>query len=1048
MLKKHLTLIIFLIGASSGLKSQIAAPQYRFGSEQYLESKAFYDDGMIRPAENKIIQMIKGYPASPAIERARLLQADIDLTLGNYIIAERILNEFIKENPNSPLVPFAAFQRGVVAFEQQRYPQAEIYFKQSSLLAEQELGFLKTNEMDSEKIAELAHASLFWQGISLALQGKYQDAKPVFRDCAQKYPEQTYADDAIFALGQTAEINRNYEKALVQYRQIAMFYPGANTYLASKVRAANTNLVLRNFPQALIALEDADITIGHINAKDSIGLLFEKQTYVDNVREDILYLRGESYNLSGNYDRALLSFKAFLETFSSSDLLNYVKLGAGWALLNKGEYDAALGYYNDVIGISDGNDNRAKPIAQLYRIIALKRKGNIELARHELSALSVQPAYPFLGQALLELGQLYYEEGDYELARRTLERADREALDAIITARINLLLGATYMEQELWSKAVQEYRKAARLAENSSEVFMPKKHWYIAEARLKQGISLVQSHRSAEAIPPLLAYIGSNESNRQGDEALYWLAEAYFRSDLLKNAAETYASMVDIYPTSDRREEALYGLGWSHLRQKQFKQSSKIFDKLIKEFPRTKYSTEVLARQGDGYYYVKNYAKAAESYRRASFLAPNSEEGQYASYQLCFSLYKLRRYEESISALLGFVRQNSKSSLAPYSLYLMGWIRFQQKRYNEAIDDFHYLIQAYPNSGLLPRIHYAIADCYYNQGKYEEAMKTYKYIVLSYPSNPLAPEAMKSVQQCLIILGRTDEAAALLDTFITENDESPYVIEFRWKKADMFYTGGKYGDAVTAYDDFIRKHPNSVKSADAIYWMGKSYTNLNENEKAIDAFNKLRQKYPDSDFAPMGLLEQGLLYKKMADIEKADSVLIALGKYYPAGEAAAQAGFERAILKYNIGDTTSSIRIYREVADSFPCTNYSDQSRYRLGMYYRSKGMNDSARAEFRILAQSEFNPLIASEAQYRIGELWVRNKEYESAIEALKTVRDNFSGYEDWFSLALLALGESYENIEDWTAAREAYQSLQALRPDDDFGKTAGRRLKRIRNK
>ena len=243
MLNRYLILIIFLICGSSSLRSQIVTPQYLYGSKEYLEGKVFYDDGMIRPAEDKIIQLVKDFPASPAIEKAVLLQADIDLALGNYIIAERNLSEFIKENPNSPLVPFAAFQRGVVAFEQQFYPQAEVYFKQSSTLAEQELTFLKTNEMATDNIAKLAHASLFWQGISLALQGKYQDAKPVFKECAQKYPGQNYTDDAIFALGQTAEINRQYEKALVYYRQIAMFYTHANTYLASKVRRSEERRV-------------------------------------------------------------------------------------------------------------------------------------------------------------------------------------------------------------------------------------------------------------------------------------------------------------------------------------------------------------------------------------------------------------------------------------------------------------------------------------------------------------------------------------------------------------------------------------------------------------------------------------------------------------------------------------------------------------------------------------------------------------------------------------------------------------------------------------
>jgi len=102
--------------------------------------------------------------------------------------------------------------------------------------------------------------------------------------------------------------------------------------------------------------------------------------------------------------------------------------------------------------------------------------------------------------------------------------------------------------------------------------------------------------------------------------------------------------------------------------------------------------------------------------------------------------------------------------------------------------------------------------------------------------------------------------------------------------------------------------------------------------------------------------------------------------------------------------------------------------------------------AEFDILATNMDNPLLAAEAQFRIGELWMMGKNYEKASEAFALVRDRFTGQEDWFTKSLLNLGECYEQLGNTDSAAEVYQSIISLRSDDDYGKTAKNRLKRLR--
>lgn len=1012
-----------------------------YGWSEYFESLSKFEDGLVRSAELDILEALREYPGSSFVPDGVMLLAEIDAVSENYKIADKKLVDFIDENPNSPLISKAALLRALVYFEKKDYPKAEKLFDEAKFIAENQF------QLRGDTVyAEDAHAALFWRGISLSHLGKYQESRPVFSECYRKYPEGEFADDALYVLGVNSEVNRQYEAAVGYYRAVAMKYEYSNSFIASRLREADNKIILRDPAGATVAIESAQSALKHIREQDSIGSLYEPQTYVDNPLESFFYLRGEAALLYEQYEKALSLFESYLSTFFDSPTADRAKLGAAWAMLNLENYEGALEYYDEIITTNSEDDPHAVAAAKLYRTVALKRNGDVDQAEKELSGLAVQSGNPYLGQALLELGQIYYEKGDYDSARRTLERGAREATDAIVSVRMHLLLGAVYLERQYWSKAAAEYSAAEKTALKSMEMFMPQKNWYISEARLKRGAANVQRGMQADAISSLLGFLAESPGDPRADEALFWLAEAYYRSDQLKNAIETYDKLIARYPKSPRKEEALYGLGWSHFKLKDFSKSSSVFDRMISEFPDSKFALEVLARQADGYYVIKNYRRAAETYRRAAKLAPKTQEGRYCAFQLCDALFRSGDNDGAVTSLLNYVRTYRDSPFAPYSLYLIGWIRFQQRRYDEAIDNFRFLLQAYPQSDLAPRAHYTIGDCFFNSERFEQAVEAYRTVVESYPSDPLAAEALRSIQQSLILLGREDEAMQIADQFVETNPKSPFAQDFAFKNIDMFYSGKKYRETADEAEAFIDKYPDSDRNAEALFLAGKSYGNLNEPEKAYKIFNLLREKYPDSDYAPQGVLESGLLRVDLGDIEDADSTFRALEVLYPENSAAAQAMFERAVIYYNLGDTLKSVATYREAADKFFDSEFGVQSRYRIAKHFRETGEYDSARAEFLILARNTRDRALAAEARYRIGELWMMEENFNRAAESFEKVRDEFAGVEDWYSLALLNLGECYVKLDEPEKAKETYRVIIEMRPDDEYGKTADRRLRKIR--
>ena len=1018
---------------------------YNFDGEamNYRQSVNLMSDELIRSADESILKTIRDFQGKFSEDKSVLMLAEIDMYGRNYTIADRKLDYFIRNRANSPFVPIAALMRGYMAFQSKEYNKADGLLATAKVLAKKEFASRSDSSYNN-----IAHNAVFWQAVSLFHQGKFTDAQPVFEECYRDYPDGIYADDALFALGLSAEINKNYDQAITYYKTLTKKHPYSNNYVSARIREANNYLILRDPTNAIIALDNALTVLNRIATKTDDGAKFEVQTNVESAAEEALYLKAEAYNIAGNTSVAESHYSQFIETYPNSRMINYARHGLAWVCLETGKYEKALYYYDQIISGGDEINVKLIASAQMFRAITLKKQGNSQQAKKELSSLVVQPDFPMLGEALFELGLINYELEDYDNSLRNLQRAERESGDAQLIIKIKMLLGANYFEQRKWQMAYDEYKQAEQLAQKSNELFLVKKNWFLAEARLKQGIALVNNARYKEAIPPLQAFIADNKNDSRLDEAIFWMSEAYYRSDMLNNAIENYQNILRRFPDSQRQEESLYGLGWSYFRLKRFKESSETFDKMIKAFPTSKYGVEVLARQGDGYYVLKQFSKAIESYQRALKLDAKGEDALYCSYQICHAYYKMGSFDPAITQLMAFVKKYPNSAYSDNALYLVGWIRFQQKNYSESIDNFRFMIDVYPSSPLIVQARYAIGDAYYNLEKYEAAITAYKEIVEKYPSNPLAGEALRSMQFCLESLGRTDEALRITDTFIASNPGSPYAEEFAFKKGELFYSGKKFGDAISEYNSFIKQYPESEKSAEAMYWMAKSFMSMNDTVNTIKSFSEVVSKYPKSEFAPLSLLENASYQKSINNIVKSEELFDEMRRKYPDNPGAAQAGFEISSSRIALGDTTKAIKVLREVMDKYPDNEYADQSRYRVAMYFKLRNENDSALIHFNLLSKSEFNYALAAEAQYRIGEIRLQENNTKAAIEAFSIVKDKFAGVEDWYSLSMLNLGECYEKIEEFKLAKDIYGALLALRPDDEYGAEAARRLKNIENK
>lgn len=1021
------------------VSAQLISPPYEYGATAVARAEVRFEQRLLVLSKRLVSDALARFPETPAAAQAILLKAATERVAGNFMLADADLQRFILHYPNSPLIPAAHFERGLMGYEQGKFQESLRHFQDAAFSSDS--NFTLRND---SVYHWLGADAAFWAAVSTAKLGRLDEAIPKFEETARLYPRSRFADDALFAAGQLHDIARRPAEAIPLYRTVREKYGYRNTVVASLVREADDLLLLRNPQAALGIIEQASFVLSAVAAGDTVQHFYEKQDYAEHAPEEILYLRGEALNLSEQFERALTTFGELQGRYPQSYLGLQAKLGQGWALLNLGRFQEAEAMYRQVVDSStEAGDIRA--IALLYHAVAIKNTGNREQAGKEFAALALQAGYPYLAQALLEVGQMQYEDGLYDKARKSLERAERESADIVTTTRILLLLGLSYHELEQFTKAVKSLASAEKLAASGNETVMPLKARYLSEARLYQGIALARNNQYREAIAKLGMFISEHPDDSRRDEALFWIAESSYRAELFKNAEDFYAELIANFPKSKRAEESVYGLAWTFFRQSEFTRSAAKFAELVQKYPSTRFAADAMARKGDGHFILKQYNDAAAAYRQAVKFSPNTDEGQYAAYQLGYAHFRAGDFGNAAEAFRSFVRSYPRSKFSPAALYSLGWTHFQQRNYPDAITAFQNLIQTYPGHELLARAHYSIGDCYYNSGDYESAIASYRTVANSFPASPYAGEAIKSMQFCLESLGREAEADSAVEEYTRNNPTLDITKELITAKAQKFYSSGRYSNAITELEGFLTKYPDNDKNAEALFYLGKSYIGMNEPEKAVRALNDVRKKYPKSEYSPLGQLE--IAYMKLQGNlpSAADSVFKIVQYDYADSPQAPQAGFERADIAYKLGDTATALFIYTDIAARYRATEYGDQSLYRVGMFYRMKNIFDTARSAFGELAGRADNPLIAAEANYRIGELWLRQKQYDSAVVAFIVVREKYSEVEDWFTLSMLGAGECYERLLNIEAARTAYQTIVALRPTDDFGKTAAARLKKL---
>lgn len=910
-----------------------------------------------------------------------------------------LARQFTRQHTFHPLAHYARYELGHYFFLQKDYPQVILE--------------LETVETDRLTV-EYRRDTQFMLGYAYFEQEQYLQAYQ------QLAPLKSYANP---------------------YRSAALYYCGYLRYREQKYAEAIADLQAAAEEKTFSASAHYLIALSH----------YERQQY----REVLAYAEQQSKNLSNNADFYLLVGDAcyqltnypkaaeYFEKYQSSRSINSLPTSAryriGYSYYAAEKYKQAIDVLREVASQppKEKDDNLIIQQATYYLGLAYLRtdqKQSALLAFNQARKATHQPE-------VARLSQFYYGKLCYELNRReeaieVLRQYVLEYPNSPETNEAQQLITRSYLFNNDYPKALAYLESLRSLNQQEQEIYQ--------QLAFLQAIQAFNSEKYDDALPLLQKALRYTPNRQLRQQTYLLMGDIHSAKRQYNEAIQHYQSALDMGKISDAYTKAIYGIAYAFYNQQRYNEAQKQLELFLaqREAPKSLLA-EAYVRLADCHYVQKNYFAALDNYQKA--LQHNFADKDYILYQQAI-IYDIQNKEaQAIPLLMQIIQKGAQNFHYDKAMFQLGQIALEQKQYNMAVQHFSSLLEQKPNSPLIPYALLRRAIAYNNLRNSDKAIEDYRRIILSHTTHPIAPVALMGVQELLIQSGRNEEFDSLLAIYKRNNPESENLASLEFEAAkNMFFTE-KYGKAIASFSLFIQEHPNSPYVHDARYYLAESYFRTGDLAKAETLYMQVIREKKSSGYT-RALQRMGEYYFSQKEYQR---TLVLWQELLQAAmnrreRTRALQGLMEAHYALQAYDSTlhySQLLLEQESSNTF---NYTHANLFKAKALIGKQQFND---AQSLLSSIARDNPdSFGAEAQYLIGEILYRRKQYQASLQALFTLNEQFPSQIGWRLQGYLLIADNYLALGDSFQAKATLQSLIDNARDPDIVARARQKLAGIK--
>ena len=474
-------------------------------------------------------------------------------------------------------------------------------------------------------------------------------------------------------------------------------------------------------------------------------------------------------------------------------------------------------------------------------------------------------------------------------------------------------------------------------------------------------------------------------------EAYYLCAQAYYQLQQYPQTIE----QINLYQQqpniahSENQKTAIYLKAYALFNQKQYTSAEPVYREYISLLANNTSNTylDALNRLGDCLFHSRHFQDACDTYAQVAQL--NSFGADYALLQSGYARGLMHQYAEKVKVLTSLTQQYPNSDYADDALYEIARSELQQEHNMEAINAYQTLLEKYPNSTHTAKASLELGMTYRTLKQYDEAIHAFKHTISTYIGSEESYSALEGIEQILVETNKVDEYIAYTKTLtninmeaISNEDSLIYVT------AELQYMMGNYQQAIAGLNTYLTSFcPGGRYCTNATYYAANSFYHLKQNEQAIEHFCTL------ADMQGNPYIEEACMQVAELSSDKQE-YRTALYYYQRMSEVA----------------SSSSKRITALIG-MLRCSHHLVEEN------------NTTIDIATRLLNEPTLDSIVRHEALYYRAKAYIKDKQYESAIDDLTPVALEVRTARGAEAKYLIA--ECQYHMEDINSAEEVIMSF-----------------------
>ncbi|MCD7936845.1 MAG: tetratricopeptide repeat protein [Tannerellaceae bacterium] len=669
-------------------------PEYRQQSLYYIAQINFIEgkyDRVIREGE----ELLSAYPDSENNEEVYRIVGNSYYHTGNQEKAIDYLSKYVHVaarplRGDVYILGVCYFNRGeyqkvvdvmggVLQQDDELAQSANLYLGQS---------YLKLNDKNRARLAfEAAAKSSYDKEIKEVATYNYAliihetsftgfgESVTIFENFLNDFPRSKYSDKVNDYLVEVYLTTKNYQAALTSIEKIKN---PSNRILEAK-QAILFQLGTQSF--ANVRMPEA---IDYFNRAISLG------NYNPVARTDAYFWRGESYYRTGEYNKAISDYQAYLNNTRqrSSEMYALAYYSMGYSYFKLQKYNEALSrfrqyleqekdktsaayadaynrigdcyFHNRQFAQAEQNYTRAAEVRPSAGDYAVYQKGYVlGLQKDYRGKINMMdqlirefPESQYVDDALYEKGRSYVLLENYPQAAQAFESLINRFPQSSLARKAGIQLGLLYFNDNQPQKSVDAYKHVIKNYPGSEE----------AKVAIQDLKSVYIELNDINAYAAYVNSLGGSmklEASEQ-DSLTYIAAEKLFMREQNEEARRSLVNYLQTYPQGAFSANANFYLATIAFNQKNYNDAKRYYTIAI-ESGDTKFLEESVARVAEIQYLEKEYTAALESFKRLEIVAENPDNRLAAKLGIMRTARATGKQQDALIAAEGLLKQDKLS---------------------------------------------------------------------------------------------------------------------------------------------------------------------------------------------------------------------------------------------------------------------------------------------------------------------------------------------------------------------------------------------------